>query len=162
MSMMSMSDAAVALRSLPRRFRAVVSGPVGDDAWDRLVRTLDASQRSALGWTVHTTQLVTALGTVILELPLTARPVLDLAKIERSRIEAPRATTIEDVTADLATNAERAAVALSRRSHDDFDREIVVDGQPMEARLLVERIITNAVANLHAAEQAMESARSTI
>ena len=31
----SMGDAAVALRSLPRRYREIVAGPVGDDAWDR-------------------------------------------------------------------------------------------------------------------------------
>jgi len=155
-----MNDAAVALRSLPRRYREVVSGPVGDDAWDRLVRAVDSSQRSALGWTVFTTQLVTALGTVILELPLTARPSLDLAKIHRSRVEAPRASTIEEVTAELATNAERAAVAISRRSHDDFDRTVLVDAEAMEARQLVVQIVKEAVANLRHAQSAIQSARS--
>ena len=160
MSMMSMSDAAVALRSLPRRYREVVTGVDGDDGWDRLVRTVGDQTRSALGWTVYTTQLVTALGTVILELPLTARPAIDLQKIDRSRVEAPRASTVADVVAELQTNAERAAVAITRRSHDDFDREVLVDGIAIEARQLVEVIVKHAVANIHAAETALTAARS--
>jgi hypothetical protein len=160
MSTMTMSDAVVALRSLPRRYREVVGGPVGDDTWDRLVRTIDASQRSALGWTLYCTQLVTALGTVILELPMTARPVLDLAKIQRSRIEVPRATDVPAVLAELSANAERAAVALSRRSHDDFEREIVINGHAMEARQLVETVVRDAVAHIRDAANAVQSARS--
>lgn len=154
-----MSDAVVALRSLPRRFREVVSGPIGDDAWDTLVRKVDQSGRSALGWTIHTTQLVATLGTVVLELPLTARPLVDLAKVNRSRIEAPRSTTTEQVTAELAEAAERAATAVAGRSHEDFDREILVDGGEVEAREFVNRIVLASVAHLREADAAIQAAR---
>jgi hypothetical protein len=156
---MSMSDAAVALKSLPRRYREIVSGPINDEAWDRLVRSIDGSGRSALGWTIFTTQLVTALGTAVAELPLTARPTIDLAKIVRSRIEASKASTVEEITADLASNAERAASAIAGRSHDDFDRTVLVDGQEVEARTFVAQLVRDAVSHIRDADAAVTAAK---
>ncbi len=159
---MSMSDATVALRSLPRRYREVVSGPIGDDAWDRLVRSVVPGDRSALGWTVYATHLVTALGTAVLELPLKARPAVDLAKLHRSRIEAPRASTVEEVTAELTSSVERTAQAIASRSHEAFEREILVDGKPIEARLVVDQFVREAVGHIKDAEAALQAARDAL
>ena len=58
---MTMRDAAVAVRSLPRRFGEILNGPLDDDTWDRLVRTTDSSGHSAAGWAAQTTALLTSL-----------------------------------------------------------------------------------------------------
>jgi hypothetical protein len=155
-----MSDAAVALRSLPRRFREIVAGPEGDQAWDRLIRTLDASGRSALGYVVHTTAEVTALGTAIAALPLTARPSVSLAAIEKARSDVPQASTVAELTAQLEQAAVRGADAIHGRQHGDFDRNCIVDDAELSARDLVNHVVAFSVANLRHAQAALDAAKS--
>ena len=92
-----MRDAAVAVRSLPRRFGEILNGPLDDDTWDRLVRTTDTSGHSAAGWAAQTTALLTSLGTAIAALPLTARPSVEVAKVLGARSEPSRATAVATV-----------------------------------------------------------------
>ena len=155
-----MRDAAVAIRSLPRRFGEIMNGPAADDAWDLLARTADSSGRSAAGWAANTTALVTALGTAIAALPLTARPAAELAKVVSARSEPPRATAIATVLHELSEAAGRAATAIEGRQHSDFDRKCVVDGTEITAAALVTRVVEAAVANLHHAEAALDAARA--
>lgn len=157
-----MSDAAVTLRSLPRRYKEVVAGPVGDDAWERIVRKAAANNRSALGWTQHSAELITALGTAIAALPLQAKPICDIKAIVNRRSE-PRATTsIEEVLSSLREVADRAATAIQGRQPDDFDRKCLVDGTESPADALVRLIVASAVAHLKDAEQAKESAKHSL
>ncbi len=157
-----MSDAAVTLRSLPRRYKEIVAGPVGDDAWERIVRKAAANNRSALGWVQHSAELITALGTAVAALPLQAKPTCDVQAITDRRSE-PRATmSIDEVIANLRDVAERAAIAIQGRQHDDFDRNCLVDGHELSAADLVRQIVTSAVAHLKDAEQAKESAKNSL
>ena len=155
-----MSDAAVALRSLPRRFREIVAGPEGDEAWERLVRMLDASDRSALGYVVRTTAEVTALGTAIAALQMTARPSVSLSTIEQARTDVPQASTVAELTAQLEQAAGRAADAIHGRQPDDFDRNCVADGAELSARDLVNHVVAFAVANLRHAQAALDAAKN--
>ena len=155
-----MRDAAVAVRSLPRRFGEILNGPADDDAWDRLVRTADSSGRSAAGWAAQTTALVTALGTAIAALSLTARPTVELAKIVSARSEPLQAATIATVLHELSDVAGSAATAIEGRLHSDFDRKCVVDGTEITAEALITRVVESAVANLHHAEAALDAARA--
>lgn len=158
---MPMRDAAVALRSLPRRFRAVVAGPADDDTWDRLVRTTAGPrERSALGWVRHTTAAVTALGTAVAVLPMTARPDLPLKSIAMRPSEPAPDDTVDALLGELAEVAERAATAIEGRQPSDFDRPCNVDGTDVAARDLVSRIVRLAVAHLDDASRAIDAARS--
>ena len=154
-----MRDAAVAVRSLPRRFGEILNGPADDDAWDRLVRTADSSGRSAAGWAAQTTALVTALGTAIAALSVTARPTVELAKIVSARSEPLQAATIATVLHQLSDVAGSAATAIEGL-HSDFDRKCVVDGTEITAEALITRVVESAVANLHHGEAALDAARA--
>ena len=155
-----MRDAAVAVRSLPRRFGEVLNGPIGDDSWDRLVRAPDSSGRSAAGWAGQTSALITALGTAIAALPMTARPAVDLAKLTSARSEPPGATAVGPVLRELGDVATRAAAAIEARQTGDFDRKCIVDGHEKSAYDLVNDVVTTAVANLHHASSALDAARA--
>lgn len=154
-----MRDAAVTVRSLPRRFGEILNGPLDDDTWDRLVRTPDASSRSAAGWAAQTTALVTALGTAIAALPMTARPAVELAKLTTGRSEPPRATPVTTILKELTDVAGRAATAIEGRQSDDFDRKCVIDGAEQTAYDFVNDVVAAAIANLRHAADALESAR---
>lgn len=157
---MTMSDAVVALRSLPRRFKEVASGPVGDDTWERLVRTPDATGRSTLGWVAQTSALLATLGTVVTALSTTSRPTADLAPIESASHEVALSVSGASVVGDLSSNAERAATAIEARAHDDLDRTVIVDGNVVAARDLVAQAVRTAVANIRHAADAVDAARS--
>ena len=159
METMSISDATVTLRSLPRRYREVVSGPVGDDAWDRLVRTVGDGERSALGWTRYTTHLVKTLATAVLELSLTVRPTIDLAGPRGEGFEAGPTTVVEDVTAELSSSVDRAVQAVAARSREALDRKILVDGKEVPARLVVDLLVREAAGHIRDAEAALQAAR---
>ena len=156
---MTMSDAAVALRSLPRRFKEVASGPVGDDAWERLVRTPDVSGKSALGWVAQTSALLSELGIALSGLATTVKPTVDLAPAEATMHEVASSVTVASVLGDLSSGAERAASAIEARRHDDLDRHVSVDGSDVAASDLVVRIVRAAVANIRHAAAALDAAR---
>lgn len=157
---MTMRDAAVTVRSLPRRFGEILNGPLDDDTWDRLVRTPDAAGRSAAGWTAQTTALITALGTAIAALPMTARPAVELAKLTTGRSEPSRGTAIATVLHELGDVAGRAATAIEGRQPGDFDRKCLVDGAEEAAFDFVNRVVAAAVANLRHAADAVDAARN--
>ncbi len=152
---LSMADAAVTLRSLPRRFTETVSGPIGDDAWDRTVRIPGPSGRSALGSVAVADAELVALGTAIASLPLERSPVVNLGPIRRTA--EPKASVTE-LLAQVKVNAVRAAAAVEGRGHDDFARQLTVDGKTMAADDLVRRTIAACLSHLADAKDAIESA----
>jgi hypothetical protein len=154
---MSMADAAVTLRSLPRRFTETVSGPVGDDSWDRIVRTVGPSGRSAVGSVAVADAELVALGTAIASLPLEKSPVVNLGPVRRA---AEPKTALADLLATVKVNAVRAAVAVEGRGHDDFARQLTVDGKPMAADDYVRRTLKACLSHLHDAGEAIEAATS--
>lgn len=158
MTSLSMRDAAVALRSLPRRFGEVLNGPVGDDAWDRLVRTVGSNGQSAVGWVVRTTAAVTSLGTAVAALPLQARPSVSLADALAATPEA-RVGSAKAALAELKEVAERAAKAIEGRQPDDFDRVCLVDGKELATHSLVETVVATGVANLKHAQESLTEAQ---
>jgi hypothetical protein len=156
---MNMSDAAVAIRSLPRRYSEVVSGPAGDPAWERLLRSVGGEGRSALGFVVHVTGLLTALGTAIAALPLQSRPTVSVASLDAKFSEpGPGLATSQTIEA-LRVAADRAGAAVAGRSHEEFDRNCNVDGHDIEARQFVEQVVHSCVAYLKDAQATIDAAR---
>jgi hypothetical protein len=155
---MNMSDAAVALRSLPRRFSEVVAGPAGDPSWERTVRTVGPDGRSALGFVVHATELLIELGTAIASLPVKARPSMSIDKLERRYSEPATGASTAQLIGELRLAAERAATAVEGRDHDELDRACSVDNEHVKARTAVERVVTTTVRSLGEAQAAIDAA----
>ena len=153
---MSMADAAVTLRSLPRRFAEAVSGPVGDDSWDRIVRAAGPSGHSALRSVAVVDAEMVALGTALASLPLETSPVVNLGPVRRTP-EPPRATSVADLLARVKENAGRAAVAVEGRGHDDFDRKLTLDSKAITAQDYVRRTIAACLSHLTDAKEAIEA-----
>lgn len=155
---MNMNDATVAIRSLPRRYGEVVSGPKGDDNWDRIVRVVGPQGRSALGFVVHATDLLTALGTAIAALPIQSRPPVAVAPLETKYSEPSPNLQVAKALDNLKSAAERAATAVHGRSPEELDRACMVDGKEVDSRAFVERIVTLCVSHLKDAKDAIDAA----
>ena len=154
---MSMADAAVTIKSLPRRYGEIINGIAGDDDWNRMVRVPDAADRSAIGWTAHTSALLTALGTMVAQIPLQAKPILDTTTLNPPSTQA-RLGTIAEVLAELKSASARAAVAIDARSHDDVDRECTLNGEAMRAYDAINTVVKQCVAQLTDAKEALAAA----
>ena len=154
---MTMADAAVTLRSLPRRFAEAVAGPVGDDSWDRTVRVIGPSGRSALGSVALADAELVALGTAIASLPMEKSPVVNLGPVRRTA-EPARTATAADLLTRIKENALRAAVAVEGRGHDDFARKLAVDGKSTAADDYVRRTVAACLSHLTDAKEAIDAA----
>ena len=154
-----MADAVVTIKSLPRRFGEIVSGISGDDDWNRLVRVPDLAHRSALGWTAHTTALLTALGTMVAQIPLQAKPALDTATLNPPSTQA-RLGSINEVLAELKSASTRAAEAIDARSHDDVDRACTLNAEDMSAYDVINAVVKTCVSQLGDAQDALAAAPS--
>jgi hypothetical protein len=154
---MSMADAVVTIKSLPRRFGEIVSGIAGDDDWNRLVRVPDSGDRSALGWTAHTTTLLTALGTMVAQIPLQAKPTIDTTTLNPPSTQA-RLGSIPEVLAELKSASTRAAEAIDARRHDDVDRECTFNGEAMRAYDAINAVVKQCVAQLANTNAALAAA----
>ena len=145
------SDAVVALRSFGRRYSLVLSGPQGDDAWDRVVRTPGAAGASALDLAATTTaafeDLTHTLGALAHKATLTASTPA-VASVGST-------TTVAAVLASLNRAAAAAANALAERRSDDEDRAITVDGHASTVGHYVSTSIQRAAHRLREIESAV-------
>ncbi len=157
---LSMPDAAVTIRSLPRRFTETVGGPVGDDSWDRTVRVRGSSGRSALGSVGRADAELVALGTAIASLPMERTPAVNLGPVDRKNFEPAAEVVIGEVLASLKENAGRAARAIEARGPNDFARTITLDGKSVPASDYVRRAIAATLGLLKDAQQAIDEALS--
>ena len=159
MAHIASSDAVVAIRSLPRRFTEVLSGPPGDDAWDRIVRAETGSPpRSALAWAAAAGALMAGLADVLEALPHRSSPSLDLRDEAASSYRPDPATSVADVLAALRAVATRAADALAARRPEDGERTVVVDGRPRPLDDVVSQLVTEATGAIRRAAEAVEAA----
>ena len=153
---MSMADAAVTLRSVPRRLAETISGPANDDSWDRIVRAVGPSGHSALRSVAVVDAELVALGTAIASLPLEKSPVVNLGPVRRTA-EPSRTTSVADLLAQVTEDALRAAAAVEGRGHDDFDRKLTLDGKAITAQDYVRRTIAACLSHLTDAKEAIEA-----
>ena len=118
------SDAEVALRSFVRRYRKVLSGPPGDDAWERLVRKPGAAGPSALELGAGAAASLQGLAGLLESLPRTA--TLTVTTPPAPTVSAT--TAVDAVIDSVAEGATAAADAVKARRGDDEDRAVTVDG----------------------------------
>lgn len=149
------SDAVVALRSFARRYREVLSGPPGDDAWERLVRRPDSSGHSALALAAHAAALLDALIATLHTLPATAAPAF---------VHPVVAPVGDDVAIDatlthVARSSSAAADALWSRRTDDAERPVTIDGVDRDVATLVSDVVSAVAEHLRSAQKAIDDAR---
>ena len=155
-----LTDAVVALSSFPRRYRAVLSGPPGDDAWERLVRTVPiGAMRSPLGWGTTATALLVALRHVAESLPSNHTPKAFITAIESSPNQPGSECDIADLIGDLDAAATGAAAAVKARSHDDERRTVSVDGVEQTFAGFLDHIVQAVAMNIRHAEDAVQANR---
>ena len=154
----AVSDAIVAIRSFPRRFREVVAGPVGDDSWDRIVRTVAHGQtRSALGWTHLASQMLGELGRTVAMLATNTKPSASIAAQERLG-EPGQTLGPTEVLSELASAATMAAVATEARTSNGWERVIAVDGADQTAHDLLSAVVHAVSRHLRDARVALDAA----
>ncbi len=159
MDRISFADAVVALRSLPRRFTEVLSGPPDDDAWDRIVRfETGTPPRSAMGWAAAAAALVSSLADALDALPKMSKPSVDLRDEHASSFRPDPTATVADVLATIAAVSSRAATALAGRRPEDDDRAVIIDGREGTLGELVTQVVTEATGAIRTAQSAIDAA----
>jgi hypothetical protein len=164
LSSMAPGDAAVALRSFPRRFRAPFIGPDPDQLTELATRP-GADGRSALDRVLAAARTLWAAARDLAAVLVYDMPPIGAAPAAHG---GPRAALAdgEDVATSLESAVEqtgRAAVALAERVErapaDAWSREgRRPDGRRVTAQRLVADAVAEAVADLRAAEQNMAEA----
>ncbi len=110
----SPEDAAVAVRSFPRRYREAMAG-IDDDV---LRRRPSPDVWSALEYAAHVAQLYEPMADAQRRIRLEDHPV-----IEWGRDRDPEATSAPEVLAWLAATAERMAAEIEATHGDDWKRD---------------------------------------
>ncbi len=155
MSFVGRPDAVVALRSFARRYSEAISGPVGDDAWERLVRHRGLGGRSALGHVIAAVAEMQSLASLLESVTKTASP-----SATSPRTAEPSAdTSVESLQADVATAASVAADALDARRDADYEANVTVDGRMLLLGDHVSNVVNRLSAGLRLIEASIESAR---
>ncbi|MDQ2649640.1 MAG: hypothetical protein M3Z03_08795 [Actinomycetota bacterium] len=156
MSVRPPSDAVVALRSLPRRFRGLVAGLGDDESPEALVQRPGADGSSALAHLVAATRGVAAAGRGLDAIQHGDAPIVDPVDL------APDGSTgsLDERLAELGWETDAAADAVERVDAGAWSRTgQVAGGDSVTALELVWQAVDAAVAHLKAAEQALDEAR---
>lgn len=154
------ADAAVALRSLPRRFRAATTpSPASDEATSTPPEDL-----AVLTLVVHTVRSLTLLDRALEQVLVTEAPVLHPAVLDRHRrtFDAGAHGSLEDVLAELDDIAPALADRVERSRPEDWHRVGRVAGhdEPVTALDLVVEAVDTAVTDLRTLQTAMRGASS--
>lgn len=118
------TDAPVAVRSYPRRFRALLAGFDEDEDAEALVRRKpDAHTWSALAYTAHVADLFAAIADAVSRMLVEDNPTLRLPDPDAPGFEAAaNAEAVEAVLGRLGAAAERLAAVLEGVPAGDWRR----------------------------------------
>lgn len=158
------SDAAVALRSLGRRYRGLFAAPAEDESPDDVAHRNGAEGRSALDHVVAAARTITFLGRALEMTLLEDDPVLHPAVLDASAREWPDATgTVEERLAELGWEADALADRVAKVSAAEWARQARVAGHDasVSAVAILWDAVDTAVKHLKAAEQVLREVRTT-
>jgi hypothetical protein len=162
MATVSPADGAVALRSFPRRYRALFSSLDDDHGPDDLAHRAGSDGHSALDHAAHMARALGLIGQALRQVLVHAEPVLHPAVIDDDAREWSEtyAQDPDDVLALLSTEAEQLASQVEAVSPDDWTRKATVAGDGTVTALeLLQEAVTTGVAHLRAAERTLEDVR---
>ncbi len=155
MSFVGRSDAVVALRSFARRYAEALTGPEGDEAWDRLVRHAGLGGRSAVGHTVAATAELDSLANLLRSMTTTAS-----LSVTSPRTQEPSPNrTVESLIREVKASASAAADALDARRDTDYDTAVMIDARKTTLGAHVSNVVNRLSAGLRLIDAAIESAR---
>jgi hypothetical protein len=152
MTYVSRADAVVALRSFGRRFSDVISGPVGDDAWERLVRTVGPEGLSAMGFVFTAAAELSSLAVALAALPSTfsvSFPAVPSAEPSGS-------VTIAELQAQVKAAAGSAADALDARRDEDYETAVQTSSKATTVGAHISEMVTRLAASIRHAEAATQ------
>lgn len=153
---MSPSDAVVALRSLPRRFRALFATPGDEHEEERLAaRRPTPSSWSAVEHVNHVSDVLDHADRQLEHVLVEPVPV-----VEDHPPTAPARTSLADALARLGTSAERLATRASRAGAHDWGRTASIpNGGSVTALGVVRAAVERAVLALRAVEEVLDQVR---
>jgi hypothetical protein len=158
---LSPSDGAVALRSLPRRFKAVL-GFDDDESPDDLVHRPGPDGHSAVDHAAHVARSLALIGEALRQVVTVDEPVLHPGVIDESAREWPAGhpDSTEEVLALLEREATQLADQVDRVAPDDWTRKGRIAGGGLVTALdLMREAVRTGVDHLHAAESTLHALR---
>jgi hypothetical protein len=163
-SKLSPSDCVAALRSYPRRFRAIVAPVGGDEKPDDLVHRAGADGRSALDHADHVARSIALLGQAMHQVLTQDQPMLPAAVLDDDAREwAVSGGALEaDAVLDFVTReCEGLATSIDRVDASEWTRAgtIAGSGATVTAIAIAREAVRTGAEHLRAAEAAVEAAR---
>jgi hypothetical protein len=163
-SRLSPADAVAALRSYPRRFRALLTPLDEDERADDLVHRAGSDGRSAVDHADHVARSVTILGEALRQVLVHDNPTLLPAVADDSAREWQMAAQPESVEAALDfldVECNGMADTVERTPADAWTRTGIVagSGREMSALDIVREAVRTGSDHLRAAERAIEAAK---
>jgi hypothetical protein len=152
------SDAVVALKSFGRRYSDLISGPVGDDAWERLVTTSGTDGKSAVDYVAYAIEQLasfTSLAALVAKVPDSAKRG-PFNQTQNTTIDSQSIPTLQAAVKNAST---AAAKALEARRDEDYERDMMVGGTTTSLGHLATELVTTLAANLRRGEAAIDAER---
>lgn len=156
MATISPGDAEVALRTFPRRWRALLGSLDPDDPdTDALLRRPGPDGASALDCVARAAAVLEAADGHVRRTVTSERPVL-------SAVAAPSTTTpdLEEELARIDRAAPALAVTVGAVATGDLDRRAELAGRELRLRDLIAGAVDDVAGLLRNAERALRAARS--
>ena len=148
---MSPADAVVALRSFPRRYRALLLRPDAEDDPESIVaRKPSADSPSALEHAASVAALLEGAADDIERTLIQDRPTLG-----RQRPHAGPVLGLAATLERLDTAAEHLAEIAERARGEEWSRTATVDGQPTRALTLLQRAVGEGAGRLRDIERVL-------
>jgi hypothetical protein len=163
-SRLSPSDAVAALRSYPRRFRALLTSLDDDERADDFVHQAGPDGRSAVDHADHVARSVAILGEALRQVLVHDNPSLLPAVADDSAREwqmAAQPSSVEAVLDFLDVECNGMADTVERTPAGEWTRTGTVAGSGQELRALdvVREAVRTGAEHLRAAERAIQAAK---
>jgi hypothetical protein len=156
----------VALRSYPRRFRALLTAGHGDERPDDVAHRAGPDGRSALDHTEHVARSFGLVGHALHQVLVVDRPVVPAGVVddeERSWVSAHADAEIADVLDLLEREATELAERIEGTDPGQWTREATVagrDGMVVSALDLVREAVRTGAEGLRATERTLRAVRA--
>lgn len=130
LSNLTPSDAVVALRSYPRRYRAALAPVDDDESIEELAARVGPDGHSAVELATDTVRTWTVLGQALHQLLVADTPVIHPAVLDASQRhwDAPVVETVDSVLEQLGDGAGELADEIERMSAEQWKRRATAAG----------------------------------
>lgn len=155
------SDAKVAIRSFPRRYRSALAAAREEDGGEALVRRRpDPGTWSALEYTAHVADIFGAFTDILRRMRLEDHPTLTLFDPdERAASEHYADKDVDAVLADLEANATHLADELDNVSGDDWLRVATFPWGDRDLLMMARNAVHEGSHHLRDVEHVLDRAR---